>query len=144
VTRGARSYAHRPPTSFGQRRRSGCASLQQLRARLRTDQLGEAVFRNPSTESWETDYAYLSGSVRTKLALAEAATEQDPQYARNVAALRLVQPEDLRPSDITAKLGAPWILAADIKAFALDIMGTAARVRHTAETGRRGNAIVFA
>jgi N12 class adenine-specific DNA methylase len=96
-------------------------------------QLGEAVFRNPSTENWETDDAYLSGSVRTKLALAEAAAEQDSQYARNVTALRLVQPEDLRPSDITAKLGAPWIPTADIEAFALDIMGTATRVGHTVE-----------
>ena len=61
-------------------------------------QLGEAVFRSPSTEGWETDDAYLSGAVRTKLAIAAAAAERDPQYARNVAALRLVQPEDLRPS----------------------------------------------
>ena len=90
-------------------------------------QLGEAVFRNPATEAWETDDAYLSGSVRTKLALAEAAAERDPQYARNVAALRRVQPEDLRPSDITARLGAPWIPAADIEAFAAEVMGTATR-----------------
>ena len=96
-------------------------------------QLGEAVFRNPCTEAWETDDAYLSGSVRTKLALAEAAAERDPQYARNVAALRRVQPEDLRPSDITARLGAPWIPAADIEAFAAEVMGTATRVRHTVE-----------
>ena len=87
-------------------------------------QLGEAVFRNPATEAWETDDAYLSGSVRTKLAIAEAAAERDPQYARNVAALRRVQPEDLRPSDITARLGAPWIPAADIEAFAAEVMGT--------------------
>ena len=96
-------------------------------------QLGEAVFRNPGTEAWETDDAYLSGSVRTKLAIAEAAAERDPQYARNVAALRRVQPEDLRPSDITARLGAPWIPAADIEAFAAEVMGTATRVRHTVE-----------
>ena len=96
-------------------------------------QLGEAVFRNPSTESWETDDAYLSGSVRTKLAIAEAAAALDPSYQRNVAALRRVQPEDLRPSDITAKLGAPWIAAADIEAFILEIMGTETRVRHTVE-----------
>jgi N12 class adenine-specific DNA methylase/predicted RNA methylase len=96
-------------------------------------QLGETVFRNPATDTWETDDAYLSGSVRTKLALAEAAGERDPQYARNVAALRLVQPEDLRPSDITARLGAPWIPAADIEAFAAEAMGTATRVRHTVE-----------
>jgi N12 class adenine-specific DNA methylase len=96
-------------------------------------QLGEAVFRNPQTESWETDDAYLSGSVRTKLALAEAAAERDPQYARNAAALRRVQPEDLPPSDITARLGAPWISAADIEAFAAEVMGTATGVRHTVE-----------
>ena len=50
-----------------------------------------------------------------------------------MAALRRVQPEDLRPSDITAKLGAPWIAAADIEAFILEIMGTETRVRHTVE-----------
>jgi N12 class adenine-specific DNA methylase/adenine-specific DNA methylase len=96
-------------------------------------QLGEAVFRNPRTDAWETDDAYLSGSVRTKLALAETAAERDPQYARNVAALRRVQPDDLLPSDITARLGAPWIPAADVEAFAAEAMGTATRVRHTVE-----------
>jgi len=96
-------------------------------------QLGEAVFRNPRTESWETDDAYLSGSVRTKLALAEAVAERDPRYARNLPALRLVQPEDLLPSDITARLGAPWISTADIEAFAAEVMGTTTRVRHTVE-----------
>ena len=96
-------------------------------------QLGDTVFRNPGTEAWETDDAYLSGSVRTKLALAEAAAERDPQYGRNVAALLRVQPEDLPPSDITARPGAPWIPAADIEAFAAEVMGTATCVRHTVE-----------
>jgi N12 class adenine-specific DNA methylase len=96
-------------------------------------QVGGAVLRNPSTESWETDDAYLSGSVRTKLAIAEAATALEPSYQHNVAALRAVQPEDLRPSDITARLGAPWIQATDIEAFAIEVMGTATRVRHTVE-----------
>jgi hypothetical protein len=96
-------------------------------------QLGDTVFRNPSTEAWETDDAYLSGSVRTKLALAEAAAERDPQYERNVAALRRVHPEDLLPSDITARPGAPWIPAADIEAFTAEVMGTATCVRHTVE-----------
>ena len=96
-------------------------------------QLGDTVFRNPGTEAWETDDAYLSGSVRTKLALAEAAAERDPQYGRNVAALLRVQPEDLLPSDITARPGAPWIPAADIEAFAAEVMGTATCVRHTVE-----------
>jgi N12 class adenine-specific DNA methylase len=96
-------------------------------------QLGVAVFHNPATEAWETDDAYLSGTVRTKLALAGAAAERDSQYARNVAARRRVQPDDLLPSDITAKLGAPWIATADIEAFAAAVMGTATCVRHTVE-----------
>jgi N12 class adenine-specific DNA methylase len=96
-------------------------------------QLGETAFRDPATETWETDDAYLSGSVRTKLALAEAAAVHDPQYLRNVTALRRVQPEDLRPSDITARLGAPWIPASDIEAFVAEVTGTTTQIRHTVE-----------
>ena len=65
---------------------------------------------------WETADAYLSGPVRTRLAVAEAAAALDPQYERNVTALRAVQPKDIRPSDITARLGAPW-LPTDVMAF---------------------------
>lgn len=96
-------------------------------------QLGDAVFRDPITESWETDDAYLSGSVRTKLAQAEAAAERDPHYARNVEALRRVQPDDLPPSDITARLGAPWIPASDIETFAAEVMTTRTTIHHTVE-----------
>ncbi len=96
-------------------------------------QLGNAVFRDPVTEIWETDDAYLSGSVRTKLARAEAAAECNPHYARNVEALRRVQPDDLPPSDITARLGAPWIPATDIEAFAAEVMTTETTIRHTVE-----------
>src|ERR1019366_10180718 len=73
------------------------------------------------------------GPSAPKLVIADAAAERDPQYARNVAALRLVQPEDLRPSDITARLGAPWIPPADIEAFAAEVMSTETQVRHTVE-----------
>src|SRR5207237_9138530 len=44
-----------------------------------------------------------------------------PQYARNVNALREVQPEDVLPGDIDANLGAPWIPESDIQAFAADL-----------------------
>ncbi|MEO8715441.1 MAG: helicase-related protein, partial [Acetobacteraceae bacterium] len=94
-------------------------------------ELGTAVFRNPRAECWETADAYLSGAVRTKLAVAEAAAALDPQYQRNVTALREVQPEDLRPSDITARLGAPWIPTEVIEAFAAEVIGTDIRVLHS-------------
>lgn len=97
------------------------------------DRLGDAVFRDPATDQWETADAYLSGAVRTKLAQAAMAAEHDPHYARNVEALRRVQPEDLPPSDITARPGAPWIPAADVEAFAAEVMATRTTIRHTVE-----------
>ena len=91
------------------------------------------MFRNPWTEAWETADAYLSGAVRTKLAVATTAAATDPQYHRNFAALREVQPEDLRPSDITVRLGAPWIPTDVIEAFSIDMMDTETRVMHCPE-----------
>jgi len=101
-------------------------------------ELGDAVFLNPDAtkadaEAWETADAYLSGAVRTKLAAATAAVERDPRYARNVDALRRVQPVDLKPSEITARLGAPWIPAAIVQAFSKQVIGVETRVRHTKE-----------
>jgi N12 class adenine-specific DNA methylase len=96
-------------------------------------QLDTAVFRNPMTGFWETADTYLSGPVRTKLAAAEAAATLDPQYERNVIALREAQPKDIPPSGITARLGAPWLPTTDIEAFAVEVMGTEVRIFHTEE-----------
>ena len=100
--------------------------------------LGEAVFLNPETtapevEAWETADAYLSGAVRNKLQIAIAAAAMDPAYSRNVDALTRVQPVDLKPSDITARLGAPWIPPQVIERFIREVIGVATRVRHTVE-----------
>ena len=96
-------------------------------------QLGTAVFRHPGTGMWETADAYLSGAVRSKLAAVEAAAALDPQYERNVIALREVQPEDIRPSDITVRLGTPWVPADVIETFAAEVMTTATQVWHCEE-----------
>ncbi len=81
-------------------------------------ELGDLIFPNPEAKKWETADAYLSGNVRAKLAIALAA---GPPYARNVKALRAVQPEDVLPGDIDANLGAPWIPETDIQAFAAEL-----------------------
>jgi N12 class adenine-specific DNA methylase/adenine-specific DNA methylase len=99
------------------------------------DLLGDTVFRNPGDGSWQTADAYLSGQVRTKLAVAEAAAVLDPAFERNVRALQAVQPADLRPSDITARLGAPWIPAADVVAFVKTMMEADIRIHHMPELG---------
>ena len=120
----------------------GCVDLDrmaELLGRPREQvvaELGGTVFLNPglsqgAIEMWETADAYLSGPVRTKLAAAEAAAALDPRYGRNVEALRRVQPEDLRPSDITARLGGPWLPTSDIERFSVEVIGVATHVRHT-------------
>lgn len=81
-------------------------------------ELGDLIFHDPESKTWQTADAYLSGTVRDKLAAAERA---GPQYHRNVSALRVVQPEDVLPGDIDAGLGAPWIPPSDIQAFAADL-----------------------
>jgi len=97
--------------------------------------LGDAIFFDPADGSWQTSDAYLSGPVRTKLVAAQAAAALDPAYKRNVTALEDVQPVDLRPSDITARLGAPWIPATDVVAFVKETMGTDISIHHMPELG---------
>lgn len=85
-------------------------------------ELAGALFRNPTTRAWETDDEYLSGDVREKLAVAEAAAKADSIYALNVEALRAVQPVDLKASEIDARLGSAWIPADDVAVFAREIL----------------------
>ncbi|WP_027582178.1 DEAD/DEAH box helicase family protein [Bradyrhizobium sp. Ai1a-2] len=96
-------------------------------------ELGSAIFRDPTDGSWQTADSYLSGHVRDKLKAAAAAAALDPSYQRNVTALQGVQPADLKPSDITARLGAPWIPAADVIAFVKAMMDADIKIYHMPE-----------
>lgn len=96
-------------------------------------ELGEAIFRDPSDGTWQMADAYLSGAVRSKLVTSRAAAALDPAFVRNVAALERVQPADLRPSDITARLGAPWIPADDVVAFVRETMEAEISIHHLPE-----------
>ncbi|MBS0265668.1 MAG: DEAD/DEAH box helicase family protein, partial [Planctomycetes bacterium] len=78
-------------------------------------ELGDLIFLDPDSRTWQTADDYLSGNVRSKLAAALAA---GPEFARNATALQAVQPPDILPGDIDANLGAPWIPESDIQAFA--------------------------
>ncbi|WP_284257613.1 helicase-related protein [Acidocella aquatica] len=107
-----------------------CISRQEAEAAL-----GRAVFLNPENRAWETADAYLSGPVRTKLAVAQAVAVLEPRFAANVEALQAAQPVDLKPSEITARLGAPWIPPKVIALFCKEILGVETAVRHIAGLG---------
>ena len=80
------------------------------------------VFLDPETNEWETADAYLSGDVRHKLRMASEAAKQDERFFSNVKALREVQPKDLEPGEIDARLGSPWLPAGDIEAFLCNLL----------------------
>ncbi|MBZ9823389.1 Eco57I restriction-modification methylase domain-containing protein [Mesorhizobium sp. CA4] len=109
------------------------AELSHVDPDLVIADLGDAIYRNPESGAWRTADDYLSGQVRDKLKAAEAAAALDPAFDRNVRALVAVQPADLGPSDITARLGAPWIPAADVIAFVKQRMGAEIRIHHMPE-----------
>ena len=59
-----------------------------------------------------------------------------PSYHENVTALEAVQPADLTASEIDARLGAVWIPAADVEAFARSLLGAeGVTVSHAAVVG---------
>ncbi|NOS68610.1 MAG: DEAD/DEAH box helicase family protein, partial [Verrucomicrobia bacterium] len=75
------------------------------------------IFLNPQTNQWETDDQYLSGNVREKLAVADAAAVTDARFHENVEALKSIQPEDLPATEIDVRLGASWLPPDDVKQF---------------------------
>ena len=85
----------------------------------------------PKAVQWETADRYLSGNVRAKLVAAQDAARIDPAYRRNVEALEAVQPKDLEPGEIEARLGSSWIPPSDVRDFVaelLDVPRTSARI----------------
>lgn len=92
------------------------------------DELGSLVYRTP-TGTYETADQYLSGNVKQKLAEVERAAEQDPEYRRNVNALRDVIPADIEAIDIDVKPGSPWLPASHVEDFVSHIAQGAAKPR---------------
>src|SRR5207237_10032091 len=86
------------------------------------DELGPLIYRNPEGGAWETADRYLSGNVRSKLAVAQASEQIDPAYRRNVEALQSVQQKDLEPGEIEASLGSSWIDPLDIRGIITEVL----------------------
>jgi N12 class adenine-specific DNA methylase len=84
------------------------------------------IFKNPIGD-WEPADEYLTGDVREKLRIAEAAAGAKPEYKPNVTALKAVQPADIEPGQISVRLGAPWIPADDVNTFVKELLHTYAQ-----------------
>src|SRR3989442_2499825 len=85
------------------------------------------IYRNPQSNEWETDDQYLSGNVREKLAVADAAAVTDPRFAENVEALKSGQPADLAAPWIDVRLGSAWMTPVDMREFTLGLLSILGR-----------------
>jgi N12 class adenine-specific DNA methylase len=70
----------------------------------------------------EPSAAYLSGNVRRKLAIAQAAAAADPRFQANVDALKAVIPADLGADEINPRLGAAWIDKDTVQQFLKELI----------------------
>lgn len=86
-------------------------------------ELGDKLFKDPVSEQYVPRDEYLSGNVRQKLAFAEDAARSEPEYARNVEALKDVIPADIEVEDIEIPLGSPILSVEDTQAFIDDLLG---------------------
>ena len=120
----------------------GTVDLEHMSSLLEKDvpglmpELKGLIYLDPETNRWETEDSYLSGNVREKLAVARRAAESDPRFQENVRALQAAQPEDLRPSQIEARLGASWVPDTDVEAFVSSLLGgNRVEITHSPQVG---------
>ncbi|UUL78008.1 hypothetical protein NG819_21905 (plasmid) [Pseudarthrobacter sp. Fe7] len=85
--------------------------------------MGESIYQVPGTdEAYQTRAEYLSGNVREKLEVAQAAALSDDRFAVNVRALTDAMPQPLRMDEVEARLGAVWIDAGTHQEFVREIL----------------------
>lgn len=104
------------------------AGLLGVTATVARAELADLVWDDPATGDLVAASTYLSGNVRQKLAVAEAAAHDDTRWQPNVEALRAVMPPELGPDEIDARLGSAWIHTGDVEAFMREVLGCPAPV----------------
>jgi N12 class adenine-specific DNA methylase len=93
------------------------------------------AYQNPATGVLESPDEYLSGNVREKLARAEEAIKDNPQYETNVEDLKKIQPENLGINQIYFRLGSPWIPTETVENFIAEFLDySGAKVSYIRDT----------
>ncbi|WP_139244496.1 DEAD/DEAH box helicase family protein [Arthrobacter alpinus] len=85
------------------------------------ERLGTLVFDEPGTGNLVAGVTYLSGNVRTKLAIARQHYEVDTRFGVNVDLLSSVMPEDIEGHEINIRPGVRYISEGDYVAFCEEV-----------------------
>ena len=113
--------------SIGEKARVDLPYMEQLTGKTQDElvkDLHGVIFKVPNSEpvSYAAADEYLSGNVRTKLIIAQAAAKDDPELAVNVEALKQVISKDLSAAEISVRLGTTWIPQEDIQQFVMELL----------------------
>ena len=113
--------------SIGEKARVDLPYMEQLTGKTQAElvkDLHGVIFKVPNSEpiSYAAADEYLSGNVRTKLIMAQAAAKNDPELAVNVEALKQVIPKDLSAAEISVRLGTTWIPQEDLQQFVMELL----------------------
>ena len=113
--------------SIGEKARVDLPYMEQLTGKTQDElvqDLQGVIFKVPNSApvSYVAADEYLSGNVRTKLVIAQAAAKNDPELAVNVEALKQVIPKDLSAAEISVRLGTTWIPQEDIQQFVMELL----------------------
>lgn len=123
----------------------GCVNIDQImtyakisREKVISDLKGMIYLDHEQTtkeqECWVMADDYLSGYVCDKLKTVREICKTDDRFLENVEALEKAQPEDLKPSEITVRLGAPWLAPEHIKQFFEEVIGVQVSIYHVPMT----------
>ena len=132
--------------SIGEKARVDLPFMAELTGKEQAELIRDlrgVIFQIPNSEpaKYVTADEYLSGNVRNKLVLAEAAAKTDPEFRINAEALKKVIPKDLSAGEIAVRLGATWIPQEDIQQFVTELLTPSSyaagriKVRYTAING---------
>lgn len=98
-------------------------ALDRAESEVVADLLTEGrIFFDPQSMEYVDSEIYLSGKVREKLATARTAAMGSAEYEVNVKALESVVPPIVPLSEVSIRLGVPWIGADDVSNFLMEIV----------------------
>jgi N12 class adenine-specific DNA methylase len=96
-------------------------------------QLEKQILMDPASNSWVTTDAYLSGNVVEKLRLATRAIKNEPenlQFARSLAAVGRVQPEQIPFELLDFNLGERWLPTSYYQQFGSSLFKLSAKIEY--------------
>jgi N12 class adenine-specific DNA methylase/antirestriction protein ArdC/phage/plasmid primase-like uncharacterized protein len=99
------------------------------------EELGDVVYEDPQG-GYVTADEYLSGDVKSKLVVAQAAALEDAKYQRNIGALEKVIPKDKTPSEISVSIGATFVPADVYEQYVKHISGGECQANYIKSTGQ--------